>query len=83
MSDGQIRNKIIGEFQLPNGHTCFIEDNGAGGRRYISDEIGGGVIVYDTCLTDQSSVLACLAKEAEIEIAEWRKIDEDREPQKE
>ena len=34
----------------PGGYTLFREPNGAGGHRYWSDEGGGGVMVWDTCL---------------------------------
>lgn len=68
-------DNVIGEFKLPNGHTCIIQENKAGGRSYISDEVGGGVLIYDTCLQDPSSVLACLTKEAELAHAEWEKVN--------
>lgn len=32
------------------GNTLSVEDNEVGGKRYWSDEIGGGVVVWDTCL---------------------------------
>ncbi len=36
--------------QDSRGNTLFVEDNEVGGKRYWSDEIGGGVLVWDTCL---------------------------------
>ena len=32
------------------GHYLYVEDNGVGGKRYWSDEIGSGVVVWDTSL---------------------------------
>jgi len=49
--------------QLPNGATLFVEFNEVGGRRYWSDEIGGGVCVWDTSLVDSGTLLAAMAEE--------------------
>lgn len=49
--------------ELPNGCTLYWEDNGVGGRRYLSDEICGGVLVWDTCLVDESTILAAMTQE--------------------
>ena len=48
---------------LPNGCMLFVEDNAAGGRTYYSDEIGGGVVVWDTCLVASSTLLAAIVAE--------------------
>jgi hypothetical protein len=32
------------------GNTLYVEGNGVGGKRYWSDEVGGGVMVWDTSL---------------------------------
>ncbi len=42
------------------------EPNGAGGRRYYSDEIGDGVLVWDTSLVAESTIMAALLKETEL-----------------
>lgn len=55
-----------GEARLPNGCTLYWEPNGAGGRTYISDEIGGGVLVWDTCLCNESTLRAALRIEASL-----------------
>jgi hypothetical protein len=34
-----------------NGYTIYREENEAGGHRYWSDSIGGGVVIWDTCLS--------------------------------
>lgn len=49
--------------QDSRGNTLFVEDNGVGGKRYWSDEIGGGVLVWDTNLV--SGEMLRLAWEAE------------------
>ena len=33
------------------GYTIYRDPNGAGGYRYWSDAIGGGAVVYDSCIT--------------------------------
>ncbi len=44
-------NKIC---DLPNGCSLYVEDNEAGGRIYYSDEIGSGILVWDTALEQES-----------------------------
>lgn len=44
----------------------------AGGHTYWSDEIGCGVPVWDTCLVDQSTLLATMVEELKREWAEKR-----------
>lgn len=53
-----------GEMPLPNGNTLMWKPNEAGGRTYYSTEIGGGVIVWDTCLCEVSTLQAALNVEA-------------------
>ena len=36
--------------QDSRGNTLFVEENEVGGHTYWSDEIGGGVMVWDTAL---------------------------------
>lgn len=48
---------------LLNGCTLYRENNGVGGHRYWSDEIGGGVCLWDTCLVDISTLLAAIVEE--------------------
>jgi hypothetical protein len=65
---GNVRlNERLGECELPNGCRLYWEDNKAGGRTYYSDEIGGGVMVWDTCLCEESTLLAALTTEATLE----------------
>lgn len=58
--------------ELPNGATLYRQKNGAGGYTYYSDEIGGGVMVYDTCLVAASTLMATLTEEWRRKIAEQR-----------
>jgi len=46
--------------KTPRGYTIFREVNEVGGHRYWSDEIGGGVCVWDTCLADAETLRECL-----------------------
>lgn len=46
------------------GNTLFIEDNEVGGHRYWSDEIGGGVMVWDTSLVSPEMIQLALQAEA-------------------
>lgn len=48
---------------LPNGCTLFREKNAAGGYTYYSDEVGSGVVVWDTALVDESTLLAAIGEE--------------------
>lgn len=59
-----------GECDLPNGCTLHWRDNGAGGREYYSDEVGGGVFVWDTCLVSRDTLLAAIVNEAGLRYAE-------------
>lgn len=58
------------QLQLPNGCTLYWKDNGVGGRTYTSDEVGGGVIVWDTCCVSDSTLLAAMAQEARLSYQE-------------
>lgn len=71
MSTNQER-LVRGETRLPNGCTLFWEKNGVGGRRYASDEIGGGVCVWDTSLVDHGTLLMAMTIERELEFIEVR-----------
>ena len=52
--------------ELPNGHWLYWEDNTAGGRTYWSDEIGNGVMVWDTSAVRRDTIEAALRLEAEF-----------------
>ncbi len=56
----------------PGGHTLFREPNGVGGHRYWSDEIGGGVMVWDTCLVGEDTLLQAIAEEIRRKMNEAR-----------
>jgi hypothetical protein len=61
-----------GQTQLPNGCTLYWRPNGVGGRIYFSDEIGGGVQVWDTALVDFTTLLAALNQEMALRATELR-----------
>jgi hypothetical protein len=47
--------------ELANGTTLIRTENGPpGGYSYVSDEIGGGVLVWDTCLVDPETLRTAL-----------------------
>ncbi|WP_371346040.1 hypothetical protein [Ancylobacter sp. IITR112] len=50
--------------RTPSGYTIYRQPNGVGGHSYWSDEIGGGVHVWDTCLVGDETLRACLEIEA-------------------
>jgi hypothetical protein len=45
------------------GYTLFVEENEVGGRSYWSDEIGGGVMVWDTSLVGEDTLRLALSTE--------------------
>jgi hypothetical protein len=45
------------------GNALLVEDNEVGGRRYWSDEIGGGVLVWDTSLVSPEMLRLALEQE--------------------
>lgn len=48
---------------LPNGFHITRRRNEAGGYTYYSDEVGGGVVVWDTALTSEDTLLGIIAME--------------------
>ena len=60
-----------GSIRLPNGCTLYWKDNEVGGRIYTSDEVGGGVTVWDTALIDQSTLLAAMVQEYKLNIEQY------------
>ena len=51
--------------QDSRGNTLLVEDNEVGGHRYWSDEIGGGVVVWDTSLVSPEMLRLALKAEGE------------------
>ena len=60
-----------GDVMAPNGHHIYWTENEVGGRTWISDEVGGGVHVWDTSLVDPTTLLAVMTKEAEFQRLEY------------
>ena len=56
--------------QTSRGYRLYREPNGAGGHRYWSDSIGGGVVIYDTCLASREELELALKIEGEFERGE-------------
>lgn len=54
---------LVKTADLANGYTLYVQDNGAGGQTYWSDEIPGGVMVWDTSLVPQETLITALASE--------------------
>lgn len=53
-----------GSMLLPNGHYLFWKfDPAVGCRDYWSDEVGGGVNVWNTALVAESTLLAAIVYE--------------------
>ena len=49
--------------ETSRGYHIFRERNDVGGYRYWSDEIGGGVLIWDTTLVDLETLKKCLSIE--------------------
>ncbi len=47
------------------GNRLYVEPNKAGGRTYWSDEIGGGVMVWDTALVSLEMLELAIESEKE------------------
>lgn len=67
------------QIPLPNGCTLYASRNAVGGTTYLSDEIGGGVAVWDTALVCQSTLLAAMVHDA---TANFRRAHEARAEEK-
>lgn len=48
--------------ELPNGSVLYRQ-RGEQGNIYFSDEIGGGVLVWDTAMVDPNTLLAAIVEE--------------------
>lgn len=59
-------------YTFPNGLSIYRKSNGVGGHTYFSDEIGGGVFVWDTCLVSEQT----LRKVLELEAERWEAANE-------
>jgi len=49
--------------ELPGGYHLFRKPNEVGGHIYYSDEVGGGVHVWDTAVVAESTLLAAIVAE--------------------
>lgn len=46
----------------------IVEDNGVGGRRYLTDTIGGGAVLFDTAIAPVSELLEAVSMELNIDL---------------
>ena len=58
-----VDNLKEGQSNLPNGCRLYWKTNEVGGRTYFSDEIGGGVYVWDTALVGDDTLLSAITEE--------------------
>jgi hypothetical protein len=59
--------------RLPNGSSLYRETNGVGGFRYWSDEVGGGVCVWDTSLVNPTTLLCAIVEEKKRNYEEYNR----------
>lgn len=55
-----------GRMELPNGCTLYWAPNGVGGRTFTSDEIGCGVLVWDTSVVEEETLLTAMFAERSL-----------------
>lgn len=60
-----IKTTHLQEVYSGDRFKLYREENGAGGHRYWSDSIGGGVIVWDTCLSSEEELMTAMKCEKE------------------
>ena len=70
MTDKPTEPPLIEVGETSRGYTLWRQENGAGGHRYWSDSIGGGVVIYDTCLASQEELELAIKIEGEFERGE-------------
>lgn len=58
---------------LPNGCRLYWRRNSAGGRTYISNEVGEVAGVWDTSIIDESTLLAAMTQEAALRRFEFHR----------
>ena len=71
------KNKTIDEIRLATS-TIIVEENGIGGLRYISDSIGGGVVVWDTSIVDMTELIYCMHHYSQHINTKHQKKEEDK-----
>ena len=49
--------------RLYNGYTLYRKPNGVGGHLYMSDEIDGGVVIWDTAMVGENTLLTAIVEE--------------------
>lgn len=65
MSDKEEELKLVHEWGT--GYCLYRKVNEVGGHSYISDRIGGGSLIWDTCCADQDELLMAIALEQDYQ----------------
>ena len=66
-----MKNNVEDLGALPTGYHLYRKPNKVGGHIYYSDEIGGGVVVWDTCVVDESTLLTAIVCEKHRKYLEY------------
>jgi hypothetical protein len=67
MSSNTSENKLVKIGETKIGHDIFREPNEVGGHRYWSTSVGGGVVIWDTCLASIEELEIAINYEKAIE----------------
>jgi hypothetical protein len=59
MTDSELKEVC----KLPSGCTLYRKPNGVGGYRYYHDETGGGLLIWDTSLVSELTLLIAITEE--------------------
>jgi hypothetical protein len=62
-------SELIEVGRTSRGYTIYRQENGVGGHIYWSDEVGGGVIVWDTSLINPDSIIFAMLVEGSMPCA--------------
>ncbi len=68
-------NKKYEPISIGNGYHLYIEDNKVGGRRYSTDEVGGGSHVWDTSCVSADALDMALRQEKFLYAKELNKAN--------
>ena len=57
------KNTLTLVTKTPEGYGIYMSENEVGGRTYFSDEVGGGVFIWDTALISMATLECVLSVE--------------------
>jgi hypothetical protein len=66
IEEGKASGDLVEICLLPRGNRLYRQSNGVGGHTYYSDEVGGGVFVWDTTLVMPSTMLAAVLEDMKL-----------------